>query len=277
MKRLLAPFALSMLLLAGCATGPGVGGPGAGDPGTPPFGEGVDIRGEWTLTSVIQGDLDVSFNDIAPTMEFTNGNARVRTGCYSFNQTMTGDLDFVTIGHASLGHATLGHATMGYWQPLATCMALSDEQTQAIESLAGVVEAKRDGDALRLISETSVLRFELVPAVPLETILGTYRLSTVAFGDIGAGYDDGPTITFEADGTMSGSTGCNQFSGTLGEPVSGTNTLENLVMTEMGCDAPMNADVTAVLESGFLIHEFDGLLTLVSSTSETRLVYEPVS
>lgn len=259
MKRTLAPIAaLALLVLAGCAATPGEGEP---VPLPQPI-ENADLRGEWTLVGVIQGDIDLSFSDIPVTMEFTNGNARVRTGCFSFDQPMASDLDFVTTG---------------YSQPTASCLGFSDEQTQAIESLAGVVKAKRDGDVLRLMSQTSVLRFELVPAVPKDALLGTYQLSLVTYGDVGATPQGSPTITFAADGKVTGTTVCNQFEGELGDPVSGTNTMTVLTMTQVGCEDNVEADITAVLQGGFLIHVSDGSVSLVSSTSETTLVYDPVS
>jgi heat shock protein HslJ len=260
--RLVLVAAAAALVLTGCAAGPGATPIDGGD-----AGDGVDIRGEWGLVGGTHEGEALELSDFPLTMEFTNGSARVRTGCYSFDQPMTSDLQVVTIAYSN---------------PTASCMALTESESAAIESLDTVTEFSRDGDTLTLAGDAVELSFELVPAVESENIVGTWLLGNITWGDVAAAFEAGPTITFAEDGSVSGSTGCNEFGGILDEVVSGTNRLTDLVTTDVACNsdeptATMEADIRAVLEGGFLIHANDGQLQLISSTAETTLVYDPAA
>jgi hypothetical protein len=106
---LLAGFAaltLAALTLGGCAASPSV----------PTISGAVDVRGEWMLVVDEEAQADPFYFPV--TLEFTNGNARVRTGCYEFDQPMTGDLEVVTV-----------LAT----QPLADCQGVSEARSPGSE------------------------------------------------------------------------------------------------------------------------------------------------
>lgn len=68
------------------------------------------------------------------------------------------------------------------------------------------------------------------------TIAGTWRLTSLSVGGEGVDVPEPPpTITVE-QGTISGSGGCNQFSGTIDRADDGGLSIANLASTEMACD-----------------------------------------
>jgi heat shock protein HslJ len=253
-------IAVSALALTGCAENPGSG------TGTGTDAASTDIRGEWRFDGGTQGSESIAIDDFPVTMVFSNGSARVRTGCFSFDQPMTADLAVVTASYVS--------------PPQASCMALSADAQSAIDSLGGVTSAERNGDLLNLVGDDLSLEFTLVPAAEPDAVVGEWSLGTVMLGDAGlTPQGDGPALVFGEDGTISGSTGCAEFTGTY-EIVSGLNVVENLDYVEGMCTAEevqtmVDTNIREVLDHGFLVHAGDGIVSLVSSTSDTTLIYSP--
>ena len=251
---------VAVLALAGCAANPGAT-PGNGAPSA-----GTDIRGEWTFDGGTQNGKPITIDDFPVTMVFSDGNARVRTGCFSFDQPMTADLDVVTASYVS--------------PPQASCMALSPDAQGAISALGGVSDAERNGDLLTLLGDELALEFHLVPAATSADVVGDWTLGSVMLGDAGlAPQGEGPSLRFSADGTVTGSTGCAEFSGTY-DLVSGLNVVGDLDYVEGMCTAEevqtmIDTNIREVLDHGFLVHTNDGSLSLVSSTSDTTLIYSP--
>lgn len=261
MKLALAAAIIAVSALAACA-GPTPGADSGGDPPSPGL---VDIRGEWTLTGGTNDGVEIALSDFPVTMEFIGDNARVRTGCFSFDQPLAKGLDVQTIGVPT--------------QSQAMCLGLTEEETAAIESIADVDYAEREGDVLTLVGDELELYFELVPAATRDDVVGTWSLDGIMWGDTATLVEDGPAITFAADGTVTGSTGCVEFSGTY-DLVSGTNRIGELVLPEAACTdegAMIQADVRAVLEDGFLVRAGAGTLSLLASAAETTLNYSGVS
>lgn len=257
MKRILATAALAVLALAGCAANPGSSPGGYGpQPGS------VDVRGEWQLTGGTLDRDEIALSDFPLTAEFTNGSARIRTGCYSFDQPMTSDLEFETISFS---------------QPTASCVALTEDETMALEALDTVSSAERDGTSLTLFGDDLELQLTLVQPVALHDIVGAWDLQQITFGDTAMMLESNPTLTVAEDGKVTGSTGCATFTGSL-DIVSGTNRLGDLSLTPEACTDTMSAaDIQSTIEGGFLVHYSDGNLMLISSTAETTLVYSPTS
>jgi len=251
---------VAAIALTGCAGAP-VAGVDYGN-GT----AGTDIRGEWRFDGGTQASEALAIDDLAVTMVFSNGTARVRTGCMAFDQPMTPDLDVVTASYVS--------------PPQASCMALSPDAQAAISSLSGVTGAERNGDLLTLLGDDLELEFTLVPAATSDDVVGEWALGSVMLGDAAlAPAAEGPELVFAADGTVTGSTGCAEFSGKY-DLVSGLNVVSELDYVEGMCTAEevqtmIDTNIREILDHGFLVHAEDGSLSLVSSTTDTTLHYSP--
>ena len=255
----LAAAFVALLALSGCA---GTVADGSDDETAQ---GGADIRGEWRFDGGTNAGSDIAVGDFPVTMVFSNGNARVRTGCFSFDQPMTADLDVVTASFRSD-------------DVRASCMGLEPDVEAAIKSIGDLSTAERDGDSLTLLGDELEFSFTLVPAATSDQVVGTWALTGVLLGDavlppMGAG----PEITFGDDGTVSGSTGCADFSGSYAL-VSGKNVIEDLEYVDGVCTAEetqtmIDTNVREVLDNGFLIHPGEGSLNLVSSTTDSTLIY----
>jgi hypothetical protein len=252
---------IATLALAGCAGNPAAGG--SGDTGT------VDIRGEWTLLSGSDADGTFELPDFPVTMVFTDGSARVRTGCYSFDSPMTGDIDV----------QTAAFVTTEVSSPQASCMGLTPDLDTATTSLDEVTDVARDGDSLVLSGDALELSFELVPAVASADLNGSWTLDSIRMSDTAQGFDSAtPVLEFE-DGRLTGRLGCDLVTGTL-QPVSGNNTIEDLVIEPSGDVCTLMLDpgaeaIKALLAENFLVHRDGDTLDLVSSTEDSTLVFMP--
>lgn len=111
---------------------------------------------------------------------------------------------------------------------------------------------------------------------PSSWLLATYA------GDDGAQVEavpgsDGAPLAFAADGTFSGSTGCNRVSGTFTQDGSGL-TMAPGPMTLMGCPedlAGQEAAVVAALPAVAGFTSVEGTLTLLDADGATLLTYGP--
>jgi len=256
----LAAAFVALLALSGCA---GTVADGSDDETAQ---GGADIRGEWRFDGGTNAGSDIAVGDFPVTMVFSNGNARVRTGCFSFDQPMTSDLDVVTASYVS--------------PPQASCVALDADVDAAIKSLDKVTGADRNDDLLTLTGDDLELEFTLVPAAAADDVTGSWALGSVRMSDTAISpLGEGPAIEFTADGAVSGSTGCADFTGTT-ELVSGLNVVTDLEYVEGMCTAEetqtmIDSTIREVLDNGFLVHAGDGVLSLVSSKSDSTLVYSP--
>lgn len=88
----------------------------------------------------------------------------------------------------------------------------------------------------------------------------------------------GLTITFGADGRVSGSGGCNQFSGTYAADTAGKLTFSPLAATKIGCAAAINDRETRYFTtlqevSGYAL-DGSSTLRLTFAQSGRQLVYQ---
>lgn len=251
---------IATLALAGCAGNTTAVG---GETGT------VDIRGEWTLVSGSDADGDFELPDFPVTMVFTDGSARVRTGCYSFDSPMTGDIDVQT---ASFVRSDVS-------APQASCMGLTQDLDTATTSLDEVTDVARDGDSLVLSGDALELSFELVEGVASADLNGSWTLDSIRMSDTAQGFDTvTPVIEFE-NGRLTGRLGCDLVTGTI-EPVSGNNVVEDLAIEPSGdvCTLMLDEGAEAIktlLAEKFLVHRDGDTLELVSSTEDSTLVFMP--
>lgn len=258
----LATLALAALALAGCAAGPGDAPTGETDGGT---STAIDARGEWLFTGGTEGDRELKVSRFPLTILFSDGVARVSSGCWAQDMPMTGDLDIVT---ASFSTGT----------PSASCMPFTPDETAAFAELEDVTDVARDGDELTLSAGDYDLEFELVPAASADSLVGTWSLDSIMFGDTGMGATPGAHITFGSDGTITGSTGCNDITGTFDSVVSGRNVVTDLSVGDKTClDEVTEEQIVSTLEEGFLVHVNDGSLQLVSTTDVASLSFTPAA
>lgn len=85
---------------------------------------------------------------------------------------------------------------------------------------------------------------------------------------------DGAPLTFAADGTFAGSTGCNRFNGTY-EQDGSTLTISVGAVTQMACEGDLAAQESAVLTALPQVTAFDAAsdLTLTSESGDVLLTY----
>ena len=248
--------AVVVLALAGCAQSAP-----AAQPGGDPEPSTVDVRGEWTLTDASTADGTVDTPDFPLTVVFTEGSARVRTGCFAYDLPMGQKLDVQT---ASLAN------------PRADCMAMSPELDAATQQLGDVTDAVRDGDRLVLTGPDLEFDFALVPAVASADLDGSWTLSTILMSDTAMAVNNGPTFDY-ADGAVSGTLHCDNFTGTL-DPVSGNNVIADLSIEPSGdvCtteERPEVNELTALLKGTFVVHRSDESLELISPTEDKRFIF----
>jgi heat shock protein HslJ len=114
------------------------------------------------------------------------------------------------------------------------------------------------------------------PSSPSDLIGTSWTL--VGIGEAIAIESAGANLTFDPAGTVSGSTGCNSFSGTYA--IDGTAlTLGPLATTRMACEEPLMAQEAAVLEaltavSGWEVDDFE-LLHLTGGTDLAFVLRKP--
>lgn len=165
-------------------------------------------EGRWQVV-----ELDGYGEGLAPPIEageltlwlLDDGLAEGTTGCGRFNAGWSLD-----DGRLSLGVAPTGHLGCGE-QKTAEAVAFS--------TALGSVSAWRpasDGDGLELVDDTGRVRVVLAPVLVLEPT-GVWTVTRYARADGSLVKPDAGApmaVDFEADGSISGSTGCRPFEGT---------------------------------------------------------------
>ncbi|MCA9989502.1 MAG: META domain-containing protein [Anaerolineales bacterium] len=187
-------------------------------------------EGTWRLTGYNNGrEAFVGVLEEAEiTAQFSNGQVSGSAGCNTYSGTYEIQADQITIG-----------------QPAATLMFCSepegvmDQETAYLAALVASTSFKITGDVLELFDANGVrmLSFEVMPAGTLEG--PTWTLT--GFNNGQGGFVSvliGSEITAEfADGSVSGSAGCNQYNASY--EVDGNNVTFGLaITTRMFCGEP---------------------------------------
>lgn len=159
---------------------------------------------------------------------------------------------------------------------LTTTEMACDEPIMASEAayvaaLADVTSAVRDRDTLTLAGQGVELAFSLLPPVPAAALVGTpWTLDSLITGDAVSSVAGGPaTLELNADGTLTGSTGCRSFGGTyqlVGDQVRVTS----LAADTLACPDSLVAQdgqVLAVIGDGFTVQVDGDRLTLSDGTT----------
>lgn len=219
LRRSLRTLPLISLVLVACAnTGDGTG------TGSDP----KDLIGVvWVLDDATTAGL---VDQVPPgaqvTITFEAGQAHGTAACNSYGGAYRADDD------GSISFDAFAVTEMGCDQPLMTL------ESAYLEVLGGVTGFEVDaGGSLRLVNGEATLSFSRqISPEPLPLVGTTWTLSSIAAGDAVTSVVSGTEITsaFAADESLSGSAGCNRFSGTY--TVAGDRlSISPLATTKMAC------------------------------------------
>lgn len=257
-RRSLALLTLTTLALISCAD--------AGDGGGTGNSTGAsDLLGVvWAMDRSSMADLvDHVPSDAAITITFEDGQASGRAACNSYSGAYDADDD------GSLSFEGFAVTEMACDPEL---MAL---ESAYLEALATVTGFRVDG-TLTLHGDGVDLTFdEEVPPVALPLVGTTWTLTTIASGDAVSSVLYGTEVTaeFTADGTVSGSAGCNRYSGSY-TWTDDQLSFSALASTKMACADDVMAQESAFLASMGEVASFaiEGAQLTVSDASGAMLL-----
>ena len=230
LRRSLTSLTLGTLVLVACA-----------DPGDGTGGTGTDpqalVAHEWTLDASSMASLagEVPAGAIV-TIAFEDGQASGRAACNSYGGAYDAGDD------GSLSFESFAVTAMACEAPLMTL------ESAYLEALGAVTGFGVDGKLTLNGDEIDLTFDEEVSPVALPLVGTTWTLTTIASGDAVSSVLNGTEVTaaFTADATVSGSAGCNRYSGSYtwtGDQLS----FSPLATTKMAC-----ADDVMAQESAFL-------------------------
>lgn len=228
----------------------------------------------WMLASMTDssGTAVTLVPDSVITAEFQEGSMSGNAGCNNYFGSYTVDGNNFTIGEAG--------STMMFCEP----QELMTQETAYLAALGTVTQFQVANGQLILsdAAGNAVLTYN-TKANETETQLGlsdaTWLLSTMNIGgDATATVLDGTRLTavFAADGTVSGTAGCNNFTGTY--TTEGNNiTISPLASTMMACaDEAINQQETAylaALQSATTYQIIDDILELYAADGNWVLAF----
>ena len=254
---------LLVLLLAACARfGPGAGASVQPSPDGPP-----NVDGAWVLTSGTSAGQAITVPDnYRVTMTFTDGDQVGGQACNHYG----GTYDLRDDG--TISFSAMSMTEMACEEPMMTVEAAYHA------ALAAVTRVERSGDVLTLSGDGAELAFELVPPVPDAALQDTeWTLESLIQGDAVSSVSEGGWLQLNADGTLSGSTGCRDFDGSY--VVTGdTVAITQLSTTDQACTGLVEAQdrhVIEVIEGGFMV-AIDGDRLTLSLANGNGLDYRAV-
>jgi heat shock protein HslJ len=255
---------LLVLLLAGCARfAPGGGGSQA--PSQAP--RAPDVIGSWVMQRGTHAGAAITVpDDYRVTITFSADDEVGGQACNHYG----GTYDLRDDGAISL--SAMSMTEMACAEPMMTVEAAYHA------ALANVTGVERSGDRLTLRGDGVELVFELLPEVPDAALQNTFwLLESLISGDAVASVQGEPTLKLGSDGSLSGSTGCRDFSGTY-TIVGDTVAVTQLSTTDQACGGAFEAQdrhVIEVIEGGFMVAVTGDRLTL-SLVDGTGLDYRAV-
>jgi heat shock protein HslJ len=181
----------------------------------------VSLEGQpWVLIAGVELPQDVAV--ARPSAFFDGRTVSGSTGCNQYSASYSVDGASLEIGEAAL-----------------TRMACSPQAEQIEQSFVAAFEQvtglRFDGEELVLVDDddTELLRFEAA------TPVGSWEATAFLRGDAVSSPISGTelTATFAADGAISGSGGCNRFTGSY-ETDGGDIDIGELAATRMACASP---------------------------------------
>ncbi len=241
-----------LLVTAGCGSESGTGDTAVPSP---------DLDGVWTLTAAPFDLLDTH----PITLTLDGDKASGRSACNSYSGAVAGTAD--TVAFSGLAGTEMACSP-------ASVMHLEQTYLAALQSVG---TATRTGDVLTLDGPAGTMTFAPEPPVADAPLAGTrWRLDSILAGDTASSVlSAGVGIRFADDGSVRGSTGCRDFSGSwrrTGDRIA----LADLVWTPpVPCTdrmAEQDGVVLGVLETGSTASVEGRLLTL-SGHGGAGLVY----
>jgi len=228
-------------------------------PGGPSASSVESPDGDWVLVSGVAmvdgGPITLSFNG-----EEIGGRAACNT--YGGSASISGD----SIGIPADGEFFM--TEMG-------CQADIQASEQAfVSALFEVSQWSISGGQLELSGQDVSLVFDPVAAIPTAAIVGTdWVLESIVSGDSVSNASGDPTLFLSEDGTVAGSTGCRELSGTW--VVGGGELFFPSFSANGDCGpelAAQDGSIIAILEGGFTAQVAEDRLEVTDASGE-GLVY----
>jgi heat shock protein HslJ len=224
----------------------------------------VDAVGDWQLTRGTVDGIDIPLVAESPvTMTVEGSRVSGRAACNQYGGEMV-----VADGEVSFG--ALMQTEMACEEPLMSI------ESAFLGAMSRVRAAALDGDALTLRGPGVELAFERLEPPPTADIVGTdWLLDTIITGDaVSTIMGDPATLRLEADGTVTGSTGCRTFQGRYTE-ANAEILFTDFAMDQTECPADLSSQddhVVTVLGDGFRA-AVDGQRLTLTSTGGLGLSY----
>ena len=260
--RRLALLALTLVVLTACAR-LGGGGAGSQDPGGTSGVERSDLAGAWQLVRGTGPDGEIRVPSGAHVTIAFEGDRVSGQACNMYGGTYRLGED----GQLTL--TAMGMTEMACQEPL---MSLEAAYHAA---LAMVSKAAVADDRLTLEGDGVELVFDRQPPVADAALVGTFwNLETLIQGETASSVSGKAWLVLNPDGTLSGSTGCRDFSASY--LLGGRRlTVERLINTDIACKPDVAAQddlVLRVLSAGPAI-EIDGEQLTLTAAGDAGLGY----
>jgi heat shock protein HslJ len=230
--------------------------------------QGAALEGTtWVLTTSLGGMADAGPSKAQIDIRFEAGQTSGSSGCNRYGGTYT-------LEGSSLSFGDLASTQMACPEPIMTV------ESRYLQMLAKVdrYEVAAGGETLRLTGPDVELTFRAEPpAADLPLTGTTWRLTTLG----GAGGTVSSTLAgtkvdavFANEGTVSGSDGCNSYSGPYTAGANGALTFGTFMSTTMGCERAVmdqaHAFTTALAATA--TYAIDGATLTLSDTEGTLLL-----
>jgi len=268
----LAAIALATLALVASACGSSTsssGGSASTTATTTSTGDSID--GAWTLTSYLTGSTQTPAAATPATIALsTGGRFAGTTGCNNLAGTWTGSANgafTITPGPMTL---------IGCSDP-----AVTAQETALTTGLVKVTDSTLSASTLTMQDSAGNALFTWKRGP--DGIQGSYKVTGVNNGNgavVGSSAAEKASITFGADGTVSGNTGCNSFSGTYDVTGSNITINGNVASTMMACEADAQAfeqQFLAALTASATWERNGQTVTLRDGTGATQLTLIPAA
>jgi len=225
-------------------------------PGADPFGSTT-----WQLTSgTVDGTALVLLDGHPITFRVDNGQVGGTSACNSYGGAITVENGVIVMGPTHMTEMWCGDD------------GVMDLETAYLAALARITGATLEADDLVLTGTGVELRFAALPEEPDAALVDTvWTLDTIIDGDTASTPAAPATLVFGADGTVSGSTGCNSLFGDY----DATTGFGPIGTTKMACEESIMAQeflVTSILGPDATL-TIEGSLLTIADLEGRALVY----